>query len=97
MDLDEQTLQKVAKLSALYLPEDCQDLLDKFNNVLHLIEALGEVSMDNVQPLAHPIADQSQRTRTDVVTEYVDRNKMQSLAPLTEAQVYLVPPVVDQE
>jgi aspartyl-tRNA(Asn)/glutamyl-tRNA(Gln) amidotransferase subunit C len=44
--------------------------------------------------MAHPL-DQTQRLRADVVTETDQRQLFQSIAPQTEAGLYLVPKVID--
>jgi aspartyl-tRNA(Asn)/glutamyl-tRNA(Gln) amidotransferase subunit C len=47
-----------------------------------------------VEPMAHPF-DAATRMREDVVTETNERELMQSIAPATEAGLYLVPKVIE--
>ena len=63
-------------------------------NILHLIEQLQTVDTKNVEPMAHPL-DINQRLRADVVSEENDRDQLQTLAPSTEAGLYLVPQVIE--
>jgi aspartyl-tRNA(Asn)/glutamyl-tRNA(Gln) amidotransferase subunit C len=44
--------------------------------------------------MAHPF-DAATRMREDVVTETNERELMQSIAPATEAGLYLVPKVIE--
>ena len=52
------------------------------------------VDTDGVVPMAHPL-HMSQRLRADEVTETDKREKFQSIAPQTEAGLYLVPKVIE--
>ena len=49
---------------------------------------------DGVEPLSHPL-EQPQRLRPDAVTESVDRERFQAIAPATADGLYLVPRVVE--
>jgi aspartyl-tRNA(Asn)/glutamyl-tRNA(Gln) amidotransferase subunit C len=62
--------------------------------IIGMIDAMGNVDTDGVAPLAHPL-DAIQRLRDDVVTETVDRDLFQSIAPATENGYYLVPRVIE--
>ena len=48
----------------------------------------------DISPMAHPL-DAVQRLRPDVVKESDQREQFQSIAPKTEAGVYLVPQVIE--
>jgi aspartyl-tRNA(Asn)/glutamyl-tRNA(Gln) amidotransferase subunit C len=47
------------------------------------------------QPMAHPLADQVQRLRPDVVTETDQHTRYQANATKVEAGLYLVPKVIE--
>ncbi|MES9845455.1 MAG: Asp-tRNA(Asn)/Glu-tRNA(Gln) amidotransferase subunit GatC, partial [Candidatus Sedimenticola sp. 6PFRAG5] len=52
------------------------------------------VGTEGVVPMAHPL-HMVQRLREDVVTETNQRDNFQSVAPLTEDGLYLVPKVIE--
>jgi aspartyl-tRNA(Asn)/glutamyl-tRNA(Gln) amidotransferase subunit C len=55
---------------------------------------MGQQDTNGVSPMAHPL-DQMQRLRPDAVTETDQRDAFQTIAPQTEAGLYLVPKVID--
>ena len=55
---------------------------------------MGTIDTDNVAPMAHPL-DQTQRLRTDQVSEINQREAFQAIAPQVEANLYLVPKVIE--
>lgn len=55
---------------------------------------MGQLDTTGVTPMAHPL-DQMQRLRDDAVTETDQRDHFQTIAPQTEAGLYLVPKVID--
>jgi aspartyl-tRNA(Asn)/glutamyl-tRNA(Gln) amidotransferase subunit C len=67
----------------------------QLSRILDFIEDMNQVDTSQVEPLAHPL-DISQRLRADVVSEPVERDKYQKIAPQVEAGLYLVPKVIDE-
>ena len=67
---------------------------DGINRVLGLIDQLRAADTAGVAPLAHPL-DATQRLRDDAVSETVDRDALQTIAPAVEAGLYLVPKVIE--
>lgn len=95
MSLDKSDVEKIAHLARLAIDETTiPDYAHDLNNILNLVEQMSAVNTDSVTPMAHPL-DAHQRLREDVVTETDQRELFQSIAPKTEAGVYLVPQVIE--
>lgn len=93
--MEQETLDKLNRLSQLSVDPAEKDLtLKHLNDIMSLIDQLQEIDTDNVEPLAHPL-DMEQPLRNDEVTETVDRERYQSIAPSTRDGLYLVPRVVE--
>ena len=91
--MDQETLDKLNRLSQLSVDSADKGLmLRHLNDIMALINQLQEIDTDNVAPLAHPL-DMEQPLRKDEVTEVVDRERYQSIAPSTRDGLYLVPRV----
>jgi len=95
MSLDKTDVEKIAHLARLAIDESevphyAQDL----NNIFNLVEQMNEADTNNITPMAHPL-DAHQRLRADNVSETNNRELFQSIAPKTEAGVYLVPQVIE--
>ncbi len=95
MSLTADEVKKIAHLARLGIDEtDIDAYASDLSNMLDLMTQMGETNTDEIQPMAHPM-DQMQRLRPDVVTEKNQREHFQSIAPQTEAGLYLVPKVLD--
>lgn len=95
--MDINTVKKIAHLSRLSLTEEeIQKHAGNLENVLALAEKMATLDTTHVEPMSHPL-DLHQRMREDVVTEANQRDQLQKLAPLTEAGLYLVPQVIEEE
>ena len=93
--MDDQTVDKLLRLSQLALDDDERArLINDLNNIVAMIDEMQAVDTEGVPPLAHPL-DVTQPLRADEITEVVDREHYQSIAPYTEAGLYLVPRVVE--
>jgi aspartyl-tRNA(Asn)/glutamyl-tRNA(Gln) amidotransferase subunit C len=62
--------------------------------IIAMVDQMQSVDTDGVEPLAHPLGSTA-RLRPDEVTETVDRERFQALAPATRDGFYLVPRVVE--
>jgi len=95
MSIGPEEVKKVAHLARLAI--DAQDI-DKYtqdlSNILDLVEQMKTVDTKHVEPSFHSIAA-SQRLREDVVSEQDQRDLFQSIAPATEAGLYLVNQVIE--
>jgi aspartyl-tRNA(Asn)/glutamyl-tRNA(Gln) amidotransferase subunit C len=93
--LNYQEVEKIAHLARLAIrPEDIPAYVRDLSNILTLVEQINEVVTKDVTPMAHPL-DMSQRLRPDEVTEENQREIFQTVAPLVENGLYLVPKVID--
>lgn len=95
MSLGKTDVEKIAHLARLAIDErDIPDYARDLTNIFNLVEQMSAADTSNISPMAHPL-DAHQRLRADVVTESDQRELFQSIAPKTEAGVYLVPQVIE--
>jgi aspartyl-tRNA(Asn)/glutamyl-tRNA(Gln) amidotransferase subunit C len=95
MSLTATDVKKIAHLARLGIDEQQIDSYTKdLSGILNLMTQMGQLDTSGVLPMAHPL-DQSQKLRTDVVTETDQRDHFQGIAPQTEAGLYLVPKVIE--
>jgi len=95
MSLHHDEVLKIAHLARLQVAEDdLSRYADELGNILALVEQMNRVDTGPVAPLAHPL-DQTQRLRTDEVTEGDQRDAFQALAPSVRDGLYLVPRVIE--
>ncbi len=95
MSLDKTDVEKIALLARLAIDEkDIPDYARDLNNIFSLVEQMNSAETTNISPMAHPL-DAHQRLRPDVVNETDQRDLFQSIAPKTDAGVYLVPQVIE--
>jgi aspartyl-tRNA(Asn)/glutamyl-tRNA(Gln) amidotransferase subunit C len=92
------TLEQVKRIAHLARVEisDAEALTTQghLNGIFQLIEQMQAVDTTGVEPMAHA-QDVYQRLRDDVVSEADRRAAYQSVAPDTEAGLYLVPKVIE--
>jgi len=90
-------IEKVALLARIKVDDEQVSALEKdLGNILDLVDQLQEADTSNTEPMAHPL-DAVQRLRLDQVTETDQREAFQAIAPATEAGLYLVPRVIEQD
>jgi len=95
MSLDKTDIEKIAHLARLSIDEnDIPDYTRDLSNIFDLVEQLSSADTSDITPMAHPF-DAHQRLRDDVVKETNQRELFQSIAPKTDAGVYLVPQVIE--
>ena len=95
MSLKRADVEKIAHLGRLAVSDDELDsVASDLSNILDLVEQMNAVGTEGVVPMAHPL-HMVQRLREDVVTETNQRDNFQSVAPLTEGGLYLVPKVIE--
>ena len=88
-------INALAHLARINIGDDLIDnITDNINNILGLVDQLQQADTDNVEPMSHPL-DATQRLRADEVTEGNQREQLQSVAPATEAGLFLVPQVIE--
>ena len=95
MSLSLDDVRHIAKLARIELsPGEDEVTLGKLSAIFGLIEAMQAVDTSGVEPMSHP-QDLAQRLRPDAVSETDRREAFQSVAPQTEAGLYLVPKVIE--
>ncbi len=87
-------IEKIAHLSHLIItPHQTKELANNFSKIIKLVEHMKECDTEGITPLSHPL-DTTQPIRPDIVTEEDQRERMQAMAPDTEAGLYIVPPFI---
>jgi aspartyl-tRNA(Asn)/glutamyl-tRNA(Gln) amidotransferase subunit C len=95
MSLDRSDIEKIAHLARLAIaPEQSERYAADLSNILGLVAQMDAVDTTGVDPMAHPL-HMAQRLRPDQSTEPDQRARFQSIAPLTEGGLYLVPKVIE--
>ncbi len=95
MSVDRSDIEKVAALSRLAVDNETADqVVQKVNDILAMIDQMQAVDTDSVEPMTNPL-DATQRLRADEVTEQDSREAFQAIAPSTEAGLFLVPKVIE--
>ncbi|MBL6986687.1 MAG: Asp-tRNA(Asn)/Glu-tRNA(Gln) amidotransferase subunit GatC [Gammaproteobacteria bacterium] len=95
MSLTVSEVEDCAHLARLGIEEqDIASYAKDLSGMLDLMTQMNDLDTDDVEPMAHPM-DQVQRLRADVVSEQVNREKFQAIAPQVEAGLYLVPKVIE--
>jgi aspartyl/glutamyl-tRNA(Asn/Gln) amidotransferase subunit C (EC 6.3.5.-) len=95
MSLSLSDIDKIAHLARLAVaPERRARYAADLSNILDLVARMDTVDTSGIEPLAHPL-NMTQRLRPDVPNETNQRERFQSIAPLTEAGLYLVRKVID--
>jgi len=88
-------LVHLCRLAQLALDEDELHAAEgDLARIIEMVNQMQAINTEGVAPLAHPL-EKSQRLRPDSVTEQVDREQFQVIAPATEGGLYLVPRVVE--
>ncbi len=95
MGIDATDIEAIARLARILIdPGERAKYADELTRILTYVEAMNEVDTTGVEPLAHAV-DAAAQLRSDVVTEVVDRELLQAVAPDTEGGYYLVPRVIE--
>jgi aspartyl-tRNA(Asn)/glutamyl-tRNA(Gln) amidotransferase subunit C len=93
LSLDE--VKRVAMLARLEVSDaESRQILDQLSGVFDLIAKMQSVDTEGVEPMAHA-QDLVTRLRPDVVTESDQHELFQSVAPAVDADLYLVPKVIE--
>jgi aspartyl-tRNA(Asn)/glutamyl-tRNA(Gln) amidotransferase subunit C len=95
MSLERKDVENIAHLARLAINEaDIPGYGQELSRILALVEQMSATDTSAVEPLAHPL-EMSQRLRDDKVTESDQHEKFQKVAPQVEADLYLVPKVIE--
>ena len=88
-------ISHLATLARLALDADAQSAAAAdLQNIISMIDQMQAIPTEGIEPMAHPL-DATQRLREDVVSESVDREAFQQIAPDTADGYYRVPRVVE--
>ncbi len=95
MSLQRSDVEKIAHLARLAVSEaDVEAYAGELSGILDLVAQMDGADVEGVTPMAHPL-DMPQRLRPDEVREADQRALFQSIAPLTQDGLYLVPKVIE--
>jgi aspartyl-tRNA(Asn)/glutamyl-tRNA(Gln) amidotransferase subunit C len=95
MSVDQAEIEKIAQLARIRLaPADVAEVTARITSILDLVDRMQAVDTAGVEPLANPL-NATQRLREDAVTEPDQHAEFQAIAPAVEAELYLVPRVID--
>jgi aspartyl-tRNA(Asn)/glutamyl-tRNA(Gln) amidotransferase subunit C len=95
MSLDNKQVKEIAYLARLSVDDSqLEQSTEELNNILNLMEELGEIETGDIDPMAHPL-NMSQRLREDEVSEGDLSKEFQEIAPKTGKSHFLVPTVIE--
>lgn len=95
MSVDKKTVQKIAHLARIALPEDkVAPMTSELNGILEWIEQLGEVDTKGVEPMTSA-APTTLYWREDKVTEGDNAENILKNAAETEFGFFTVPKVIE--
>jgi aspartyl-tRNA(Asn)/glutamyl-tRNA(Gln) amidotransferase subunit C len=96
MSLEAKDVANIAHLARLAITEQEMPVYASgLSKIIKFVEQLDAADVASVQPMAHPLAGQVQRLRSDEITEADEHEKYQQNAPRVEASLYLVPKVIE--
>lgn len=95
MSLDNKQVKEIAYLARLSIKDsELEQTTKEINNILVLMDKLGEIDTGDAEPMAHPL-EMNQRLRDDEVTEKDLAKEFQEIAPKTGNSHFLVPTVIE--
>lgn len=97
MSVDSKTVDRIANLARLeFTDEEKQELVTDLNNILKLVDKLGEVDTEGVEPLIYML-DEEARLRDDVVKQDISQDEALKNSPDKDSDYIRVPKVLDRE
>ena len=88
-------VKRIAQLARIEIGSDeAGEVLARMTGIFRLIEEMQAVDTQGVEPMSHA-QDVMLRLRPDEVTETDQHALFQSIAPQVEADLYLVPKVIE--
>lgn len=91
MQIDRQTLRKLAHLARLqFSEEDEKAMIGDLNEIIAWVDQLSEVDTSGVEPLTH-MSQEVNVFREDETGEHLDREKALGVAPARNEQFFRVP------
>ncbi|HXH54608.1 MAG TPA: Asp-tRNA(Asn)/Glu-tRNA(Gln) amidotransferase subunit GatC [Gammaproteobacteria bacterium] len=97
MPFSRDAIEYVAHLARLDIrdTQDIDAIQADLNRIVAMVDQITAANTDGIQPMAHPL-EMVQRLRPDAVIEPNDRETLLSLAPMSEAGLFLVPTVLEE-
>ncbi|ALQ50526.1 Asp-tRNA(Asn)/Glu-tRNA(Gln) amidotransferase subunit GatC [Nitrosomonas ureae] len=95
MTLSVSDVKRIADLAYIEINDnEAKEVLGQLSGIFDLIETMQAVDTSTVEPMSHA-QSVLQRLRDDEVTETDQHELYQSIAPQVEADLYLVPQVIE--
>jgi aspartyl-tRNA(Asn)/glutamyl-tRNA(Gln) amidotransferase subunit C len=95
MDVDKETLRKIAHLARLNLDDNGDDsMLKSITDIISWVEKLNEINTDNVEPLTN-MASEVNVLREDVVKPHLGHEDALKNAPKKDSDYIRVPKVLE--
>lgn len=95
MSVDQQTVRRIARLARIAVTdEDVPHLQGELNAILAFVEQLGEVDVENVEPMTS-VTPMAMKKRPDGITDGDRAADIVANAPVCEDDFFVVPKVVE--
>jgi aspartyl-tRNA(Asn)/glutamyl-tRNA(Gln) amidotransferase subunit C len=95
MSLTLADVHRIAHLARIEITdEQARATAAQLNDIFAMIEQIGRVDTDRVEPMTHPL-DGIQRLREDVVEQPPEREELMRNAPEQQDGLFLVPRVIE--
>ena len=95
MSVDIDTVKRIAQLARIAVSEEeAQGLQGELNTILGWVEQLGELDVDDVEPMTS-VVQVEMKKRQDVVSDGGIAGDIVANAPETEDHYFVVPKVVE--
>ena len=95
MSLSLDDVRRIAHLARIEVTDaEASAVQRDLNNILELVEQLKAADTRGIEPMSHA-RDVTLRLREDALTESDRHQAFQAIAPQTEADLYLVPKVIE--
>jgi len=95
MSVDDATVRRIAHLARIAVKDDeIAHLRGEINGILGWIEQLGEVNVDNVEPMTS-VTPVKLKMRKDEVTDGGYPERVLANAPNTDGGYFLVPKIIE--
>jgi aspartyl-tRNA(Asn)/glutamyl-tRNA(Gln) amidotransferase subunit C len=95
MSVDKDTVQRIAKLARIAVPDEkLAPMADALNGIFNWVEMLNEVNVEGVPAMTSVVA-QTLKWREDKITEGGDAEALMRNAPEHEGTFFVVPKVVE--
>lgn len=95
MNIDKETLHKIAHLARLEIrPESEEKMLKDLTSIVNFVEQLNQVDTDGVEPLT-TMSQEINAFRADEVKPHLSREDGLANAPLHDDEFFRVPKVIE--